>query len=47
VQRDFLEIRATLAPKVKIKENKTDRTYRYKGRLIEFIGADDEQKLRG
>lgn len=27
--------------------NKTEKTYKYRGRMIEFIGADDEQKLRG
>jgi len=27
--------------------NKTKKTYKYKGRLVEFIGADDQQKLRG
>jgi phage terminase large subunit len=30
-----------------IKQNKTKRTYQYGGRLVEFIGADDQQKLRG
>lgn len=27
--------------------NKTDKTYIYQDRMVEFIGADDEQKLRG
>lgn len=27
--------------------NKTNRTFTYGGRTVEFIGADDEQKLRG
>jgi len=27
--------------------NKTDRTYSYQWRMVEFIGADDQQKLRG
>lgn len=30
-----------------IKQNRTKRTYEYAGRIVEFIGADDEQKLRG
>lgn len=30
-----------------IKQNKTKKTYEYCGRLVEFIGADDQQKLRG
>lgn len=30
-----------------INRNKTKKTYEYQGRLVEFIGADDEQKLRG
>lgn len=30
-----------------IKHNKTKKTYEYGGRMVEFIGADDEQKLRG
>ncbi len=30
-----------------IKQNKTKRTYQYGNRLVEFIGADDQQKLRG
>jgi phage terminase large subunit len=30
-----------------IQHNKTKKTYKYGDRLVEFIGADDEQKLRG
>ena len=30
-----------------IVHNKTKKTYQYNGRMVEFIGADDEQKLRG
>ena len=30
-----------------IDHNKTKKQYRYGKRLVEFIGADDEQKLRG
>ena len=26
---------------------KTKKTYKYLNRLVEFIGADDQQKLRG
>lgn len=30
-----------------IERNKTKRTYKHGNRLVEFFGADDEQKLRG
>lgn len=30
-----------------IQQNKTKKTYKYGDRMVEFIGADDEQKLRG
>lgn len=30
-----------------IQHNKTKKTYTYGNRMVEFIGADDEQKLRG
>lgn len=30
-----------------IKHNKTKKTYEYGNRMVEFIGADDQQKLRG
>jgi phage terminase large subunit len=30
-----------------IVHNKTKKTYEYNGRMVEFIGADDQQKLRG
>lgn len=30
-----------------VKQNKTKKTYEYGGRMVEFIGADDQQKLRG
>lgn len=30
-----------------VQHNKTKKTYKYGDRLVEFIGADDEQKLRG
>lgn len=30
-----------------IKHNKTTKTYQYKDRIVEFMGADDQQKLRG
>ena len=30
-----------------IQHNKTKKTYKYGDRLVEFIGADDKQKLRG
>jgi len=30
-----------------VRHHKTDRTFSYKGRVVEFIGADDEHKVRG
>ena len=30
-----------------IEINKSDKTYRYAGRMVEFIGIDDPQKARG
>lgn len=30
-----------------ITQNKTKKTYTYQNRVVEFIGADDQQKLRG
>ena len=52
VQRDFDEIINSEMHDWKsvanlIEINKTERTYKYKWRVIEFIWADDQQKLRG
>jgi len=30
-----------------VKHNKTKKTYKYQGRTVEFIGADDAQKIKG
>ena len=30
-----------------VEHNKTKKTYKYENRIVQFMGADDEQKLRG
>ena len=45
-QRDFEEIIDKYNKRDIIEINKTDKTYKYKWRTIEFIWADDQQKLR-
>jgi len=47
VQKDFEEIIQTHGLFPAIEQNKTDRTYSYGGRKVEFIGIDDPQKARG
>lgn len=47
VLRDFDEILKDYGLYNLVKINKTDRTYRVNNRIVEFMGADDEQKLRG
>lgn len=47
VVRDFEEILHQNEWYDLVNHNKTKKTYKYKGRLVEFIGADDQQKLRG
>lgn len=47
VIRDFEEILFSEGAYRSINHNKTDRTYSFDGRVVEFIGADDQQKLRG
>lgn len=47
VMRDFKEILADNNIDLLMAENKTDRTYMYSGRMVEFIGADDQHKLKG
>lgn len=44
---DFEEQLDTLGVYDLVKHNKTKKTYIYKNRMVEFIGADDQQKLRG
>lgn len=46
VQRDFEEILHNLGLWQFLKINKTEKTYIFGNRIVEFIGADDEQKLR-
>ncbi len=45
-QRDFEEIMNKYWTAQLFDINQSNRTYQYCGRLIEFIGADDQQKLR-
>lgn len=45
--RDFKEIIVEGEVDHLIAENKTDRTFLYGGRMVEFIGADDQHKLKG
>ena len=45
-QRDFEEIIDKYNKRNVIEINKTDRTYKFNNRVIEFIWADDQQKLR-
>ena len=47
VMRDFEIMLDELGLKHHLDINRTDRTFRYGLRWVEFIGADDEQKLRG
>lgn len=47
VIRDFEDILKEEGWYSGVEHNKTKKQYRYGKRLVEFIGADDEQKLRG
>lgn len=49
IQEDFNAIYLFCCAVLEIKpdRHKTDKSYKYRGRKIELIGADDEQKLRG
>jgi len=47
VIRDFEEILENSGYYSLVKKDKTKRTYKFEGRMVEFFGADDEQKLRG
>lgn len=47
VMRDFKEILLDSDLGDMVLENKTDKTFYYAGRLVEFIGADDQHKLKG
>tara|TARA_B100000519_G_C14251272_1_gene442568 strand:+ start:2043 stop:3224 length:1182 start_codon:yes stop_codon:yes gene_type:complete len=45
--RDFEEILKQNGYYNMVDHNKTKKTYKFKKRMVEFIGADDQQKLRG
>ena len=47
VQRDFHDILSEYKVLGLIEFNKTNRTYKYLDRMVEFFGADDQQKIRG
>jgi phage terminase large subunit len=47
VLRDFEEVLTTLGYYSNVDINKTERTYKYKGRTVEFFSLDDQQKVRG
>ncbi len=47
VIRDFEEVLENSGFYNDIKKDKTRKTYKYEGRMVEFFGADDQQKLRG
>lgn len=47
VIKDFEEILHNNGFYSQVTHNKTRKTYKFDSRLVEFIGADDEQKLRG
>ena len=46
-QKDFEEILTDLNVLDKVEQNKTDRFYKYEGRVVEFFSVDDQQKVRG
>lgn len=45
--RDFEEILKQNGWYDMVDHNKTKKTYKFRKRIVEFIGADDQQKLRG
>ena len=45
--RDFEEILKQNGYYNMVDHNKTKKTYKFRKRMVEFIGADDQQKLRG
>lgn len=47
VIRDFEELLYQHGVYGLIRHDKTRKTYTYQGRIVEFIGADDDQKIRG
>ena len=47
VVKDFEEIMHNEGFYEQVEHNKTKKTYKYEDRVVRFMGADDEQKLRG
>jgi len=47
VESDFINLLFTLDVYKHVEHNKTNKTFRYVNREVVFIGADDQQKLRG
>jgi len=47
IMRDFEEILHEWEMYDEINHHKVERIFRYDGRSVEFVGADDQQKLRG
>lgn len=47
VMRDFEEVLRESGMYHRVKIHKTDKTYSYRGRMVEFFGIDDEHKARG
>jgi phage terminase large subunit len=47
VVKDFEEIMHNEGFYDKVEHNKTKKTYKFEERVVRFMGADDEQKLRG
>jgi phage terminase large subunit len=45
--KDFEEILQSLGFWNSIKQNKTNKTYTFRGRTLEFFSVDDQQKVRG
>lgn len=44
---EFITLNVAAAFGLNVNYNRTNRTFTFQGRTVEFIGADDEQKLRG
>lgn len=47
VLKDFEEVISMNPLYSEIKINNTNKTFEYEGRLVQFFGADEEQKIRG
>ena len=46
-QKDFEEILNDWGAFGMVEQNKTERFYKYEGRIVEFFSVDDQQKVRG